>query len=362
MIDERAIADHFPHRPRGYFDHAAVSTVPVEVESAVAGVARALGRGTRGSSDWHELTDDVSVLLADELGVAATAVSVLANTGTAINSVARAIPFVGGDEVIVLADDFPSPRMPWHTIPGLSVQEVATTAHADRTTALIAAISPGTRAVSVTHVHATTGDVLDLARLHDACVSADALLIVDGAQAAGLFPGAARHADVYVAASYKWLLAGFGAAVVATGERFDDRAVPGLIGYMNEPPSPRLAVGHSNLFGMAALQAAARVRQGIGLEAIRAHTLSLTRRIADGAADLGLPPAAAEPASGIVSLTVADAPTLTDRLKDRGITTTVRDGALRVSPYLTTTHDDVDLLLSALTELAPAHHPHGGHS
>ncbi|MDF2507010.1 MAG: putative cysteine desulfurase/selenocysteine lyase [Microbacterium sp.] len=362
MIDERAIADHFPHRPGGYFDHAAVSTVPVEVEEAVVGVARALGRGTHGSSDWHELTDDTAALLADELGVAATAVSVLANTGTAINAVARAIPLSAGDEVIVLADDFPSPRMPWRTVPGVVVREVATTVGADRTAALLSAIGPATRAMSVTHVHATTGDALDLARLHEACTSADVLLIVDGAQAAGLFPDAARHADVYVAASYKWLLAGFGAAVVATGERFDDRAVPGLIGYMNEPPSPRLAVGHSNLFGMAALQAAARVRQAIGLEPIRTHTLSLARRIADGAAELGLPPAVSEPVSGIVSLAVSEAATLTERLRDRGITTTVRDGALRVSPYLTTTHDDVDRLLSALTELAPAHQPHGGHS
>lgn len=361
MIDERTLNEHFPYRPRGYFDHAAVSTAPVEVETAVAAVAHALGQGTAGSDDWHEHTDGATGLLAQELGVTEPAISVLANTSSAINAAARAIPLSSGDEVIVFADDFPSPRMPWRTLLGVSIREVASALDVDRTTALISAMGPATRVVSVTHVHATTGEALDLARLHEACVTADVLLVVDGTQAAGLFPGAAAHADLYVAASYKWLLAGFGTAAVATSDRFDERAIPGLIGYMNVPPSPRLAVGHPNFFGLAALQAAARVRHTIGLDTIRAHTLDLGWRIATEAEALGLSPIVSAPASGIVALTASDAPALAAALKERGVTTAVRDGALRLSPYLTTTHEDVDLLLTALAELAPAHQPSGGH-
>ena len=269
MIDHNLIAEHYPRHPRGYFDHAAVSTVPVAVERAVAEVARALTSGTRGSELWHDLTDRAVEYLAVELGVASSALSVLANTSTAFNSIARAIPFERGDEVVVFGDDFPSPRMPWRTVPAVTVREITPQPGIDRTGALQSAIGKATRVISITHVHATTGSVVDLERLHATCLDADVLLVVDAAQAAGLFPGAAAHADVYVGASYKWLQAGFGAAVVATGDRFSDRAVPGLIGYMNEPPSPRLPVGHSNLFGLAALQAAASVRQQIGLDAIR---------------------------------------------------------------------------------------------
>ena len=360
MIDQRVIAEFFPRHPRGYFDHAAVSTVPAAVEASVAGVARALAGGTTGSPDWHALTDGMADLLALDLGVAPSAITVLANTSTAITAAARAIPFAAGDVVLTFADDFPSPRMPWRTIPGVVTREIAPEDGADRTEALVSALDASTRAVAVTHVHATTGATLDLERLHRACIAADALLIVDGAQAAGLLTGGAAHADVYVAPSYKWLLAGFGAAVIATGARFDEQAVPTLIGYLNAPPSPKLEIGHGNLFGLAALSAAAEF-------AMRSVSASVCERIASSpiacrtsAAELGLPIAQGTRGAGIVSLRVADAAASVAELAERGITATVREGALRLSPYLTTTDDDVDLLVSALADTASAHRPHEG--
>lgn len=355
LLDERTVSELFPDTPRGYFDHAAVATVPRAVEEAISGVARALSRGTRGSVGWHELTDPAEALLAADFGVATEAITVLANTGTAFNSLARAIPFRQGDEVLVFADDFPSPRLPWRAISEVSTVEVFVAAGADRTDTLIAAITPSTRVVSVTHVHATTGATLDLERLHAACIAADALLLVDGAQAAGLLPEVAVHSDAYVSASYKWMLAGFGAAVVSTSERFDAQAVPGLLGYMNAAPSPRLAVGHSNLFGLAALAAAARVRQQLGLDAVNRHTRGLVEHIARGTVELGYDTWSPAREAGILSLHVADAAALTEALAERGFTTTHREGRLRISPSVTTTRSDADGLLTALADLASVH-------
>src|SRR5699024_3392708 len=104
-------------------------------------------------------------------------------------------------------------------------------------------------------------------------------LMVDAAQSAGLLDRAAAHADVYVGASYKWLLAGFGAAVVATSSRFNEVANPIFRGYRNPAPSPHFEVGHSSLFILAALQQATAVRHAIGTRTIRDHTLSMVEHI-----------------------------------------------------------------------------------
>lgn len=351
MITHDLREQHFADAPAGYFDYAAVGCVPREVTSAVAGVASALERGLTGSAAWHEYTDSALDLLADDLGVDSGQLSVLANTGTAIASVARAIDFAPGDEVLTTGDDFPNIRLGWLNTPA-TVREVVVGAEATRTDEIIAAIRSQTRVVAVTHVHATTGTTLDLERLHRATQNAGALLVVDGAQAAGVVPSAAIHSDVYVAAAYKWLLAGFGGAVVATSPVFDSAASPGLVGYMNLPPSQSLAVGHDPLFTLAALAAAARVRQAIGLQTIAAYTTEIVGQISIAAAGLGYATVTADPA-GILSLQTSDAPAVVAALRERGITTAFRGSHLRISPYVATTSNDVDQLLTALEDLAP---------
>lgn len=350
MIPQEVLETHFPNRPVGYFDHAAVGTVPASVSRAVADVAVALEGGLRGSAAWHARTDDALELLSADFGVPAKQLVVLANTSTAMNAAARAIPLPIGARVLTFADDFPSPRMPWPGIPAAEVTELEP--GANRTETLLDAIDKGVSVVSVTHVHATTGETLDLARIHAACRAVGALLLVDGAQGAGLLTGSAPHADVYVGASYKWLLAGFGAAVVATSPEFDAIAEPVFRGYMNPEPSPRLHVGHTTLFMLAALQQAAIVRQEIGTELIRTHTESAVEQIAQAATDLGFTPLPNTRGAGIVSLTVADASGLQHSLAEQGVTSAVRDGHLRLSPHLTTTQDDIDLLISGLGSAA----------
>lgn len=350
MIDAALLRQHFPSRPAGYFDTAAVGCAPVEVADAVRGVAEALGRGLTGSSMWHRLTDGVEELVAPDLGCAPEAIEVLASTSEAIGLAATAMRLSSRDDVVVFADDFPSARMPWHAIGGPRVVEVPGGAGPNRTQHILAALGPKTRVVSITHVHASTGAVADLAAIHAACLSIDAMLVVDGAQAGGLLPDAAIHSDVYAVPSYKWLHAGFGAAVVMTGPRFRARAVPSLVGHRNPPPSPSLAPGHDNLFGLAALRAAARVREGLGREAIRRHVVATVGRVVAAASDLGV--AVAPAGAGIVSLEVVDAAALQARLRADGIHVAVRDGLLRISPSVTSTEADLDGLLGGIARHA----------
>lgn len=70
------------------------------------------------------------------------------------------------------------------------------------------AIVPGTRLVSVSHVLWSTGAVLPIARIAELAHERGALVLVDGAQAAGSIPVSVVElgADAYSVPSQKWLL------------------------------------------------------------------------------------------------------------------------------------------------------------
>jgi L-cysteine/cystine lyase len=95
------------------------------------------------------------------------------------------------------------------------------------------AIDDRTRAVVVSHVLWATGRVMPLARLAAMAHARGALLIVDGAQAAGAIPVdlAATGADVYAVAAQKWLLGPEGMGAVAVSAAARERLAPAYGGW-----------------------------------------------------------------------------------------------------------------------------------
>jgi selenocysteine lyase/cysteine desulfurase len=346
------LAEHFPRKPAGaYLDTASVGLVPKAVAAAVADCYDTLGSGICGSERWHAVTERARRLLAAEFGVAETAIAFMASTGEAMNAIARAIRWKPGDEVLVLADEFPSVLLPWLGLGDAArVVQVEPLAGDDRLGALFAAIGPRTRVVAVSHVSSFTGTLIDLDILGRACAEVGALLVCDGAQTAGAIPLSLDAVDFYIATGYKWLLAGFGIAVVVAKAASMQRLQPTLLGHGNIPPTPRLTYAHLNLAGVYALEAAATLRQQIGVEAIHARVAQLVARIYDTTAELGLRPAGRrELAAGIVSIAdLPDARSAAEQLATADIVVAERRGYLRISPYFYTTDREVDDLLRAL--------------
>lgn len=95
-----------------------------------------------------------------------------------------------------------------------------------------AAIDDRTRAVVISHVLWTTGAVMPVAEVAAIAHARGAIVVVDGAQAAGAIPIdlAATAADVYAVPGQKWLLGpeGTGAMAIARGAR--DRLRPSSVG------------------------------------------------------------------------------------------------------------------------------------
>jgi L-cysteine/cystine lyase len=98
-----------------------------------------------------------------------------------------------------------------------------------------AAITPGTRLVSVSHVAWTTGAVLPIAGIAELAHARGAQLIVDGAQAAGAIPFRFDEigADYYAVPAQKWLLGPEGMGALVVRPSLIDRVTPGLGGFFS---------------------------------------------------------------------------------------------------------------------------------
>jgi selenocysteine lyase/cysteine desulfurase len=342
----------------GYLDSATVGLVPAAVTAELARCYGELAAGSRALPGLYEDVEAVKCALAHELGARADDIAFMSSTGEALNALARAIPFRPDAEVLVLEDDFPTVVLPWTRVaPAPTVVAVAPGPGDDRLAALLAAITPRTQVVCVSHVAPYTGTRLDLGPLRAATRAVGSLLVVDGAQALGCIPVDVAEADVYVATAYKWLMSGYGISAIVMGPEVRSRLRPGLVGHVNPPPSTGLNYGRPNFAGILALGAALQVRQAIGPDLIHERVRDLTSRVRATAEALGLEPvAAAERTAGIVCLAgTADASDAVTRLKNVGFVVAERAGRVRISPHFYTSDCDIDRLLDVLRGLPVEH-------
>lgn len=335
----------------GYLDTASIGLTPRDLKDAAAACVDALSRGTRGFHACRTEMERVRALVADEFGGKAQEVEFFSSTGEALNTVAQAIPVPPDRIVLLQRDDFPTVVQPWsHLGPQRTLLDIGP--EEDRNDAFLAELSSSTHVVSVSHVHPNTGQVVDLDRLGRACREAGAVLVVDGAQSAGCIPLSLRHVDFFVATGYKWLLAGFGIAVLIGAAPDGVPMSPRLRGHANPFPEPRLPYASPNVAGVYALGAAADRRREIGIDAIHAHVARLVNSLQDKLTERGLVcyPARGQ-AAGIVSVEVPRADEVAEALATCGHQVAVRDGRLRFSPHLYTSELDVTSAVTSLDQI-----------
>jgi L-cysteine/cystine lyase len=104
----------------------------------------------------------------------------------------------------------------------------------DRTVAAFeAGITPDTRLVALSHVLWTTGAVMPVARIAEIAHDRGALVVVDGAQAAGAIPFRfdGLGADLYTVSAQKWLLGPEGMGAIVADKAALEVYTPALGGY-----------------------------------------------------------------------------------------------------------------------------------
>lgn len=206
-----------------------VGPLPAEVAAAMQQLAdheRDFGRAQ--AEYWEESKqriDEARAGVAAVIGGELDEVALTHAVTDGMNAGTWSIDWRPGDRAVTTCHEHPGGVGPLYQACDrfgldLAFAEFAGNASDDEIVAILdRLITPGTRLVSLSHVLWTTGLVLPVRRIADIAHARGALVLVDGAQAAGAIPVSVRDlgADMYALPAQKWLLGpeGLGALWVA---------------------------------------------------------------------------------------------------------------------------------------------------
>ncbi len=346
-----------------YLNHAAVAPWPRRTVAAVARFAQE--SGTRGAADysrWIGTETRLRERLADLIGAPSpTDIALVKNTSEGLSIIAYGIDWKPGDNVIGIAQEFPSNRIVWESLNdrGVAYRRLDLDASSAPEADLMALCDERTRLIALSSVQYARGLWLDLERLGDFCRGRGILFCVDAIQSLGVIPFdlARTKADFVVADGHKWMLGPEGLGLLYVNPRLR----PGLrlsqygwhmvehrgdfdrVDWTPAADAKRFECGSPNTLGVHALDASLSLLLETGIDHIRAAVAERTQRLIeliDGRGFELLSPRDPERRAGIVTFRVpgADHRTLHQALTDRGVICARRGGGIRFSPHFYTPH------------------------
>ncbi len=357
-----------------YLNCAYMSPLSHRVSAAIAeGAGRKEAPWEYRPADFFSICEDFRGRAARLTGAGADTIAIVPSVSYGLAVAARNLPFGSGQEVVTLADQFPSNIYVWQDLArrkGGSVVTVQRDAGAAWSEAVLDAIGPDTGIVAVPHCHWADGRVVDLEAVGKKCRSVGAALVLDLTQSLGAMPidFKAVQPDFAVAACYKWLMGPYGIGMLYVdprhhvGEPIEHNWInrggsedfTRLVDYRDDfqPGARRFDMGEkSNPPLLQGASAALDFLLEFGVEGI-AHSLGLaTEAIAKEAASLGLIAAPiGTRAAHFLSLGFPDGvPTgLTERLAERQVFVSLRGSSLRVTPHLYNNDADREALIATL--------------
>jgi selenocysteine lyase/cysteine desulfurase len=232
-------------------------------------------------------------------------------------------------------------------------------------------LDSSTVAVAVSLVDFRTGHLVDLEGIRQ--VIGDRLLIVDAIQGFGVVDAPYALADVVAAGGQKWMRAGWGTGFLALSDRALEHLTPVWSGFtastheglpLDEVPPPAddaraYTVSNGDPIAMARFAAALEELAQVGVAAVNTQLAARVSDVIDIADEFALPvvsPRAEAERAGIVVLQPEpeQLTVLAAALHNHGVSVTVRQGTVRVSPHASTDAETLALLRSALLSFATA--------
>ncbi|MEQ9640799.1 MAG: aminotransferase class V-fold PLP-dependent enzyme [Alphaproteobacteria bacterium] len=309
---------------------------------------------------------------------------VLSNSASyGLNLIATAYPWREGDEVLVMAGDFPSDILPWLLAErrhGIKVTRIRPRGRVVEPDELAAAIGPATRLFCTTWVHSFSGYAVDLAGLGAVCRDHGVAFVVNGSQALGARPVdlATAPVDAFVSVGFKWLCGPYGSGFAWIAPDLAARLSRTKAYWLAQQTAADLAgavgdveirdglgargydvFGTANFFNFVPFRVAVEHLTALGPVPIRDHDQALVQRFLDGLDRerfvVTSPTEPGERRSTLVYFGHRDSArnaAIHRALLDQGIYVASRAGALRLAPHLYNDDDDIDRALAALHEAA----------
>jgi selenocysteine lyase/cysteine desulfurase len=303
-------------------------------------------------------------------------VAIVPSASYGLSTAALNLPISAGQKILVLDEQFPSNYYPWHRLAqekDAKLVIVPWPEDGDWTSAVLAALTKDVAIAALPHTQWTSGGLLDLVLISEACRRQGTAVVLDLTQSLGAYPfDVARvQPDFAVAATYKWLLGPYTCGLMYVAPKWQQQGRPleeswiqrdnardfsGLIRYSDgyEPGARRFDMGERSNFAL--LPSATRAIEQLlawGVGEISSTIAALTGRLIASAKELGYstPPEHLR-APHYVCLRTREAPpkSLIEDLARNKVYVSVRATSIRVTPHVYNSEEDVNRLVAVLKQ------------
>jgi selenocysteine lyase/cysteine desulfurase len=359
-----------------YFNCASMAPLLTAAREAAQAAWRRRAQPWRiRGEDWFTGAEERRGLFARLAGLDAEGVALVPATSYGLAVAAANLGAEPGRRVFVLADEFPSNYLTWQRFTQRTGASLVTVGRDDGQTwteAILDALDERAAVVAAPAVHWTDGAVVDLVVVAERARTVGAALVVDASQSLGAMALdlPAIRPDYLVTVGYKWLLGPFALGYLYVAEphrdglpleenwisRLGSDDFGSLAGYEDryQPGARRFDVGQRTHFETTAMAIVA-LRQLLdwGVPRVAATLRRTTDHVERELRALGLTLTSdvRGPHMLGVHLPATSRRRVAAALAEANVYAALRGPALRVSPHLWTTEEDVARLVGALASV-----------
>ena len=323
--------------------------------------------------EYFDLPERVRARIANLIGADASEIALTNSATQGVGIVATGLDLKAGDEVVVSAGNFPSNLFTWLHLRrrGVKVHVLKPPRGFVRPEDAAQALGPRTKVLALDWVSYIHGGRLDLTALGELVHRNGGILVIDGTQGVGALEVKVHDlpVDVLAVAAYKWLLGPYGTGFAYLSPAVRDRLDLQVVNWMSVEGSAdfeslpmddfSLVQGArvfdvpetSNFINLYALEASIEFVESATVRAVTLHCRRLLDRLAGGLERRGFKlSVAAEPERqstilGFQTDSRQATANLYEKIRANRVAVSLRQGMIRVSPYLYNTEEDIDRLL-----------------
>jgi len=357
-----------------YYNCAYLSPLMAPVkEAGQMGVMRKATPWEMKPAHFFDESNQLRRLFAEMIGGQEEGVAIAPAVSYAIGIAAKNIKVQAHQNIVVLAEQFPSNIYAWQDLAqgsGASIRTVARPKDSNWTSAVLDALDENTGVAALPNCHWTDGSMVDLVAVGQKCRSLNIPLVLDVTQSLGAMPLDVKEIKpaFLVAAGYKWLMGPYSMAYLYVDEAYRNgepleynwitrnrsENFAGLVDYTHElsPGAQRFDVGERSNFHLMPM-AVASLKQLLAWgipkisETLKAYNTTLIQR-AEALGFKPIPEAHRSPhllGLRFPGLLPAE---LSARLAENNIFVSIRGDAIRISPHVYNNQADLDRFIHVL--------------
>jgi selenocysteine lyase/cysteine desulfurase len=370
------VRKYFPHLEKGiiYFNHASTGPLSSLVVNRLVELLKLKSESKIDDyASFLKVLEDTKELLADMINCNIDRTAFIDNTSNGLNILAQSINWKKGDRILLNDVEFPANVYPFINLKRFGVEVDFVKSENGIVTAeqIIDAVKPETRLISISFVQFLSGYKVDLEKIGSYCRANNIIFAVDGIQGIGAvkIDVTKSKIDFLSSGTQKWLLGMQGLAFIYVDENFQRKMMPANVGWlsvrnawnlldytMNLKTSANVFQGGTlNSFGIYAFNNSLKLFKDFGYDNVQTNVISNTKYFNEKLKSIGINPALAycndENLAGIVTFKPENPELIFESLEKQKIVCSLREDLIRFSPHFYNTHQDIDLVINALSKI-----------